>query len=69
MEWNRRHIIGNNDLSERLTMKTNLKLSKLFFRFIGLGALLWFLIRVIRKSSRAAFWFLDPRQFYSDPKF
>ncbi len=36
-------------------MKLKLKLSRLFFPFIGLGALIWFLIRVIPKPSRAAY--------------
>lgn len=36
-------------------MKTNPKLTKLYFHLMGLGALIWFLIRVIPKPSRAAY--------------
>jgi hypothetical protein len=36
-------------------MKANTKISRLFFPLIGLGALIWFLIRVIPKPSRAAY--------------
>jgi hypothetical protein len=37
------------------TMKITSKLSRLYFHFIGLGALIWFLVRVIPKPSRAAY--------------
>jgi hypothetical protein len=36
-------------------MKANPKISKLFFPLVGLGALIWFLVRVIPKPSRAAY--------------
>ena len=36
-------------------MKLNKKLSKFYFSLIGLGALVWFLIRVIPKPSRATY--------------
>jgi uncharacterized protein (DUF362 family) len=36
-------------------MKANLKLSKLYFHLLGLGALIWFLVRVIPKPSRATY--------------
>jgi hypothetical protein len=36
-------------------MKINRKLSKLYFSLIGLGALVWFLLRVIPKPSRATY--------------
>ncbi|MDZ7300575.1 MAG: DUF362 domain-containing protein [candidate division KSB1 bacterium] len=36
-------------------MKANPKLSKLYFPLLGLGALIWFLVRVIPKPSRAAY--------------
>lgn len=36
-------------------MKANSRLSRLFFPLIGLGALVWFLVRVIPKPSRATY--------------
>ena len=36
-------------------MKANPRLSRLFFPLIGLGALVWFLVRVIPRPSRAAY--------------
>jgi hypothetical protein len=36
-------------------MKAGAKLSRLFFPLIGLGALIWFLVRVIPKPSRATY--------------
>lgn len=36
-------------------MKINKNLSKLFFALVGLGALIWFLVRVIPKPSRATY--------------
>jgi len=36
-------------------MKINKNLAKLFFALVGLGALIWFLVRVIPKPSRATY--------------
>ncbi len=36
-------------------MKANSRLSRLFFPLIGLGALIWYLVRVIPKPSRATY--------------
>ena len=43
------------NLKEQLLMKLHSRLHKLFFFIIGIGASIWFLIRVIPKPSRATY--------------